>query len=156
MTKLYVRQRFFALLDSFDIVDEEGHALYTVKGEWSMLKKLICYDPSGTEVFTLKQEFSLLPTFSIYRHGNKFMEVKKELTFLKPRYSIEGPDWQIHGEFWGLSYQIVDSDDKIVVEVDKEFLRLNDHYEVRIADDENVWPALAAVLSIDAATETNN
>ena len=54
--KLLFKQRFFSWLDSYDIYDEMGNTVYTVKGELSWGHKLQIYNADGLPVGTIKEE----------------------------------------------------------------------------------------------------
>jgi hypothetical protein len=47
--KLLFKQRFFSWFDSYDIYDEAGNTVYTVKGELSWGHLLRIYDANGNE-----------------------------------------------------------------------------------------------------------
>ena len=65
--KLLFRQRIFSWLDSYDIFDENGETVYTVKGQLSFGHKLFIYDRYNEHVGTIKEEIlTFLPRFSLY------------------------------------------------------------------------------------------
>ena len=65
--KLLFKQRFFSWFDSYDIYDEEGNVVYTVKGQLSWGHCLKIFDKNGTEIGMVKEVvFSFLPKFEIY------------------------------------------------------------------------------------------
>ena len=80
-------------------------------------------------------------------------EIKKEFTFLFPRYTIEGLGWEIDGSFMAHDYQITKRDRKIVT-ISKEWMTWGDSYELDIADPADELVALAVVIAIDCVTET--
>ena len=57
--KLLFKQRFFSWLDSYDIYDEMGNTVYTVKGELSWGHKLQIYNADGYLLVQSKKKFSL-------------------------------------------------------------------------------------------------
>ena len=60
--KLLFKQRLFSWFDSYDIYDEYGNVIYTVKGELSWGHKLCIYDNQGLHIGTIKEEvLTLLP-----------------------------------------------------------------------------------------------
>ena len=65
--RLLFKQRFFSWFDSYDIYDESGNTVYTVKGELAWGHRLRIFDASGSEVGLLQQKVMvLLPKFEMY------------------------------------------------------------------------------------------
>ena len=65
--KLLFKQRLFSWFDSYDIYDEAGNTVYTVKGQLSWGHCLKIYDVNGNEVGTVQEMiFTMLPKFEIY------------------------------------------------------------------------------------------
>lgn len=156
MKKLYIKQKVFAFLDKFNIYNEDQEVEYIVEGDFTLLKRLTCMTPDREKVFQLNGKWAFLPTYEISRNGEPFMMIKKDFTFFKPSYTIEGADWHVEGSFLGYQYNIVDSKGGLVASIDKAFLSWGDFYELCITEEENTWPALAVVLAIDAATQSKN
>ena len=75
--KLLFKQRFFSWLDSYDIYDEMGNTVYTVKGELSWGHKLQIYNADGLPVGTIKEEvFTFLPKFAMYLNDEYIGQIK--------------------------------------------------------------------------------
>ena len=53
LMKLLIKQRIFSWLDSYDIYDEKGETVYTVKGQLSFGHKLFIYNKYGEHIGTL-------------------------------------------------------------------------------------------------------
>lgn len=86
--RMYFKQRFFSLLDRYDIYDEQSNILYTVKSklDWGHLLKV--FDKNGCQVATLREKaVAYLPGFDIYIGGEYIGCIKKEFTILS-RYLI--------------------------------------------------------------------
>ena len=65
--KLLFKQRFFSWLDSYDIYNEAGQTVYTVKGQLSWGHCLKIYDAQGREIGTVKERIlTFLPKFEMY------------------------------------------------------------------------------------------
>ena len=82
-------------------------------------------------------------------------EIKKEFSFLFPRYSIEGLGWEINGRFMAHEYEITCHGCPIV-SISKEWMTWGDSYELNIANPADEIIALAVVLTIDCVTESNS
>ena len=151
---LYIKQHVFTWGDTFSVYDEEGKERYYVKGEvFSFGKKLHLYDPAGNELAYIEQKlFSFLPKYYIQRQGRMIAEIVKEFTFFKQEYCVNGLEWQVHGDFWDHSYEVVDGGDRIA-SVSKEWFTLGDAYEIRLNANVDEVNALAVVLVIDACID---
>ena len=64
--KLLFKQRMFSWFDSYDIYDEAGNTVYTVKGELAWGHCLRIYDAYGQSIGVVKERvLSFLPKFEI-------------------------------------------------------------------------------------------
>lgn len=87
-------------------------------------------------------------------------EIKKAFTFLLPKYTINGLNWEINGSFMAHDYQITQNGNPIV-SIRKEWMTWGDSYELNISDPRDEILALSVVLTIDcvmaaAAAATSN
>ena len=153
--KLYIKEKVFSWGDKFTVKDAYGEDKYIVEGEvFTFGKKLHVYDRAGREVAFIKQEiWSFLPRYYVFCGDRQIAEIKKEFTFLFPRYTIDGLGWEIDGSFMAHDYQITKQGRKIVT-ISKEWMTWGDSYELDIADPADELVALAVVISIDCVTET--
>ena len=155
--KLLFKQRMFSWLCSYDIFDEAGAILYKVKGELSWGHKLQIYDAARNHLGTVKQViFSFLPAFEIYK-GNIYQgRIKKEFTFLKPKFSIEFNGWRVDGDWFEWDYRILGHADTLVATISKKIFNWTDTYEIDVVQPENALDALMMVLAIDAEKCSRN
>ena len=155
--KLYIKQKVFSWGEKFTVKDETGCDRYYVEGEvFTFGRKLHVYDMGGREVAFIKQEvWSFLPRFYVFCGDRQVAEIKKEFTFLFPRYTIEGLGWEIVGSFMAHDYQIT-KNGRNIVSISKEWMTWGDSYELDIADPADEIVALAVVLTIDCVTESNS
>ena len=80
--KMLFKQRLFSWFDSYDIYDESGNTLYTVKGQLSWGHCLKIFGASGEELGTVKERvFTFLPKFELYIGSSYIGCIKKEFTF---------------------------------------------------------------------------
>ena len=105
--KLYIKQKVFSWRDRFTVKDETGADRYFVEGElFSWGKKLHVLDAAGNEAAFIQQKvWSFLPRYDVFALGQHIAQIKKEFTFLRPRYTIEGMNWDVEGDFWAHHYQ---------------------------------------------------
>jgi uncharacterized protein YxjI len=149
--KLYIKQKVFSFNDKFTVKDETGSDRYFVEGEiFTLGKKLHVYDANQTERIFLQQKvWSFLPRFFVFVDGLQVAEIVREFTFLKPKYSILGLNWEVIGNFWAHDYEILNQG-HVVVTIKKEWLTWGDTYVLDILDQRDELNALAIVLAIDA------
>jgi len=155
--KLYIKEKVFSWGDKFTVKDEHGYDKYVVEGEvFTWGKKLHIYDMTGREVAFIKQEvWSFLPRFYVFCGGQQVAEIKKEFTFLFPKYSIEGLGWEIDGSFLAHEYEITQRGRSIVT-ISKEWMTWGDSYELNIANPADEILALAVVITIDCVMESGS
>lgn len=149
--KLLFKQRFFSWFDSYDIFDEAGNTVFTVKGELSWGHLLRIYDANGNELGHIKQKiFTWFPTFEMYL-GDRFIgSIHKEFTFFKPRFTIDCNGWQVEGNWFEWDYEISNSVGQPIATVSKELWNWTDTYTIDVVDSNDALCALMLVLAIDA------
>lgn len=155
--KLLFKQRLFSWFDSYDIYNEAGETVYTVKGQLSWGHCLKIFDTYGNEIGTVKERIlTFLPKFEIYL-GDKYIGcISKELTFLKPKYNIDYNGWHIEGDFFEWDYSILSQDGQNIATVSKQLFNLTDTYIIDVNDSHDALCALMLVLAIDAEKCSRN
>ena len=155
--KLYIKEKVFTWEDQFTVKDEHGNDRYIVEGEvFTWGKKLHVYDMDGNEAAFIKQEiWSFLPTYYVFCGDRQVAEIRKEFSFLFPRYSIEGLGWEIEGRFMAHDYEIT-KNGRPIVTIRKEWMTWGDSYELDITNPADEIVALAVVLTIDCVVEAQN
>jgi len=155
--KLYIKEKVFSWGDKFTVKDDTGRDKYVVEGEvFTWGKKLHVYDMLGREVAFIKQEvWSFLPRYYVFCNGHQVAEIKKEFSFLFPKYSIDGLGWEIDGSFLAHEYEITQAG-RTIVSISKEWMTWGDSYELNILDPAHELIALAVVLTIDCVMEAGS
>ena len=151
--QLYIRQRIFSWTDSYDVCDESGEARYEVRGAlFSLGHQIHVYSrQSGEEIGCIRQKlFAFLPTFEIVIGNHTVGTIRKEFTFLHPRYHVDYRGWNVEGDFLGWDYRVLSGDPEIMT-ISKELLSWSDTYVLRYNNPANEMPGLLLVLAIDAA-----
>ena len=149
--KLLFKQRFFSWFDSYDIYDETGAVLYTVKGQLSWGHCLKIYDAWDREIGTVKERvLTFLPKFEMYLADRYVGCISKELSFFLPKYHIDCNGWHVDGDLFEWDYQIIDSAGRPIANITKELLNWTDTYVIDVYDPQNALCALMLVLAIDA------
>lgn len=150
---LYIRQRIFSWTDSYDVYDESGEARYEVRAEFfSLGHQIHVYDKrTGQEVGSIHEKLlRFLPTFEIVIGGRLQGTVRKELTFLRPRYRVDYRGWAVEGDLLGWDYRVTQGG-RVVMAISKELLSWSDTYVLRYDNPTDEMPGLLLVLAIDAA-----
>ena len=149
--RMLFKQRFFSWFDSYDIWDEAGRTMFTVRGQLSWGHCLKVFDPYDNEVGTVRERIlTLLPQFEIYL-GDTYMGcVRREFSFLRPRYNIDYCGWEVQGDLMEWDYAVTDRLGRHVAQVSKELLHWTDTYSIDVPDPRDALNALMLVLAIDA------
>ncbi len=155
--KLLFKQRFFSWFDSYDIYDENGNTVYTVKGQLSWGHCLKIYDNLGTEIGTVQERIlTFLPKFEIYL-GNDYVGcISKEFSFFTPKFNIDFNGWHVDGDFFEWDYRIIGSLGEKIATVSKELFKWTDTYVIDINDPRDTVCSLMLVLAIDAEKCSRN
>ena len=156
--QLYIKQRIFSWTDSYDVYDETGEARYEVRAEFfSFGHQIHVYDKrTGAEVGSIHEKlFTFLPRFEIVINGRVQGTDSKELSFLRPRYSVDYRGWDIEGDFMGWDYRVMAGNTQIM-SISKELFNWSDTYVLRYTNPANQMPGLLLVIAIDAANCSHN
>lgn len=149
--KLLFKQRLFSWFDSYDIYDEAGNTVYTVKGELSWGHLLRIYDADGCEIGMIKERvFTWLPKFEIYQREQYIGCISKEFTFFKPKFHIDCNGWHVEGDLFEWDYTIKNPSGNSVAAVTKEIWNWTDTYTIDVENPRDALCALMLVLAIDA------
>lgn len=155
--RLLFKQRLFSWFDSYDIYEEGGNPVYTVKGQLSWGHCLKIFDQWGNEIGTVKERIlTFLPKFELYLGDQYVGCVSKEFTLFRPRYQIDCNGWQVEGDFMEWEYEIVNAAGAVAAVVSKQIFNLTDTYVIDVADPQDALCALMLVLAIDAEKCSRN
>lgn len=150
MRKLIFKQRLFSWFDSYDIYDEKGNTLYTVKGQLSWGHCLKIFDAMGNEIGMIQEKvLSFLPKFEIYLGSSYIGCISKEFTFFKPAFNIDYNGWHIEGDWFEWDYRILNYSGNCIASVNKEPFNWTDTYTINVMNDQDALNALLLVLAID-------
>ncbi|MBO5305393.1 MAG: LURP-one-related family protein [Clostridia bacterium] len=149
--KLLFKQRFFSWFDSYDIFDETGNTLFTVKGELAWGHLLRIYDSKGNEVGYIQEKvFTWLPKFEMYIDDHYQGCITKEFSFFKPKFNIDYNGWEVDGDWFEWEYTIQNSAGRAIAAVSKEIWNWTDTYVIDVHDPSDAIYVLMLVLAIDA------
>ncbi len=155
--KLLFKQRLFSWFDSYDIYDEEGNTVFTVKGQLSWGHRLVIFDAWDRELATVQERiFTLMPKFELYQDGYCVGTISREFSLFTPRYDIDFNGWHVEGNFMEWDYTIYAPSGEAVATVSKELWNWTDTYVIDVGDPDDSLCALMLVLAIDAEKCSRN
>lgn len=155
MMTFYIKQQALSILDHFTIKDEAGNDCYIVDGEWAFRKTLSLKDMNESELARIVGKLAWRTTFEIYQDGVLNATVRQEFAFFKTVLSVDGPNWEITGDWLSSDFEIGDMDGGVHARVTRELFTWGDSYRIDIADGEPEILLLAVVIAIDATLEAN-
>lgn len=142
--RLFIKQKVFSIgRDHFSIKDGNGNDVYYAKGKFvSLHSTLTIYNRQNVEVARVeKQIVSLRPCFDIYVHGKKYAKIKKKLSLMRDKFSIELPvSNSLHatGSIWDHNFKI-ERNNQVIARVDKAVIAWGDSYAIDIfVPEENI------------------
>lgn len=155
--RLLFKQRLFSWLDSYDIYDEAGNTMFTVKGQLAWGHRLKIFDAYNNEIGIVQERvLTFLPKFEIYMNNQYMGCITKEFSFLKPRFNIDFNGWHVEGNFFEWDYNIVNDFGQCVAVVSKELFNWTDTYVIDVYNPQDILAALMLVLAIDAEKCSRN
>lgn len=148
-----MKQKIWSIGDQYTIQDAAGSDVFRVRGQvFSMGDKLAFEDMNGQELAFIRQRLlHLRPTYEIYRGGQLFAEVVRELSLFKSRFSVDVPgpnDYEIRGNFLAHEFEFYRSG-RSAARVSKEYFSWSDTYGVETAAGEDDVTILATAVVID-------
>ncbi len=149
--RLLFKQRFFSWLDSYEIYDEAGNTVYSVRGELAWGHQLRIYDANGFEVGLVKERiFTFLPKFEMYLGDRYVGSICRELSLFVPRYNIECNGWQVEGSIFEWDYTVLTTSGARVADISKQLFNFTDTYILDVYNPCDALCVLMLVLAIDA------
>lgn len=150
MKELYIKQKVFSLSGKFTVKDQQENDVYFVEGSFMQIPKTFTVMNAAREEAALitKKTFSFLPKFFVEVNGREIMTIKKELSFLKARYTIDAAGIEVQGNWWDMNFQVYQKGE-VVGQVSKEWFTWGDSYKVQIVKEDMETIMIALVVAID-------
>jgi uncharacterized protein YxjI len=159
MKQLYIKQKVFSLSEKFTVKNQDEKDVYYVEGSFMKVPKTFSIMNQDREEVALitKKVLSFLPTFFVEVNGQEVVTIKKALSFLKAKYSIDAAGIEVEGNWMDMNFQVL-HEGRVVGEVGKEWFSWGDSYRVQILEEELESVILALVIAIDCvkADQANN
>lgn len=150
MKKLYIKQQVFSIGEKFTVMDEDQRPCYFVKGSFMKIPKTFrIEDEKGNEISLItKKVISLLPKFFVEMNGKEAIEISKQLSFFKAKYSISAEDISVDGNWWDMDFEVSQKGRK-VAEINKRWISWGDTYEITILNEALEELIISLVIAID-------
>lgn len=149
--RMYFKERILSILDSYDIYDEDGRTLFTVKGKWGLSHRFAIYDRNNIEVGYIEEKIlTLFPKFYIYANGKQIGMIRRRFTVLRPLYTLDELGWEMTGDIFQWDFTIRDSSNRLVADITKKLLSFSDTYWIDVPNEQNALVALMFILAVDA------
>lgn len=158
MKQLYIKQKVMSLREKFTIKNEEERDVYFVQGSFMKIPKTFSIsNMDGKEVALIKKKpFTLfLPKFYVEVEGQRIMTIKKELTFVKSRYTIDAHGIEVKGNWIDMNFEIIQKG-TVVGQVSKAWFSWGDSYKVDIFDESMETVVISIVVAIDHVKKMDN
>lgn len=158
---LLINQAMYTWRDRFSVYDNHENVKYTVKGEFTSIKRhLHIFDSNGKEIGFVKEKLltvrpaAIMQTdpidFDFKINGKKVATLKSRWAFNKKKYSMNN-GWEIEGNIVGWNYKIL-SDGREIAKITMKPLYWGDTYLITFPEGENELLMLMVVLAMDIDT----
>jgi uncharacterized protein YxjI len=155
MKYVYLKQKVFAIRDTFKVFDEQQTLLYEAKGKILTLNSRRDLFQAGgtTPILTMKQKIlAFAPTYFLFdKNEQQIAKMAQQLlTFFGTKFHFvyQGKKYELSGDFFGFNYMMKD-EQGIVLQIQKKFLSWGDTYQLGIEDSFDQTIAVGIVLMID-------
>ena len=150
MSTLYMKQKVFSVGEKFTVTDEQGDVRYQVKGSVLKIpKEFRLQSVDGKLVAKMKKKIvAFFPTFYVDMANGETIVIKKQFSFLRPKYSISIGDLQVNGDWWDMSFTVTNGK-KQVAKINKKWISWGDSYAIQIRDTRYEDTIVALVVAID-------
>ena len=151
--KYYIDQSFDLPWSNYDVVTEDGGTAFRVEAQASLGHHLDVFDGSGHLVGKLAEKLEIVPTYLAWENGVQCGSIQRKLAFPKPKMVIDYKDWEIGRDFRNLRFDIKDRAKQTIAKIDREKWRMQDHYVMDVAHEEDALTVLLLVLAVSAIRE---
>ena len=145
---LFTSTKVFTLHHRITITDENENTVYTAQTKFpSLHDRTDVYDAQGNHVAHISKKlislherrFVTMADGIAFQLSNELWHIIKDIT------NIEGLDWQIRGNTFGLNFEICDNDGSIIAVIGQKMFSIHDKYCIDIYRPE-CEPYVVAIL----------
>ena len=149
-----VREKFFALGEDNNILDDAGQVAYRVDGKALTLRNFMTvYDPAGTQVAQVHRRLAAFrATFELDIAGVGTAVAKKSFNPFVPSWTVEVPGQEpltLRGNLFQHNFT-VQRGGQMIATVSKAWVAMTNTYGVDINDGEQPVLILSIVLALEA------
>lgn len=157
MQQLYIKQKVFSLNEKFTVKNQQEKDVYYVEGSFMRIPKTFSIKNTNGEEAALitKKTMSLLPKFFVEVNGQEMFVIKKGISFLKARYTIDAAGIEVRGNWWDMNFQVYQHGE-LAGKVNKEWFTWGDSYKVQVLNDNMETSLIALVVAIDCVKADEN
>lgn len=157
--KLYIKQRVFSFIDSYDVYDENANPIFRVKSEFlSFPKQIRVFDLCNNELFRIQKNFTLfLSSYCIYQNDILYADIQQQFKLFSGKVTVESSygHFEIDGSIFDYDYTIK-MDTRILGTVHKVWFSLGDSYELYVDDNTDAAFFTSLVVAIDNCFHDGN
>ncbi|MDD3947381.1 MAG: LURP-one-related family protein [Clostridia bacterium] len=150
MNRYLLQQKFFRIVDHFDVKDDRGRVRFVIKSKFFTIgKKFWINSPDGQEILYVKQRlFRLLPRFDLYQGDNYIGKIKRKLSLFVKRVKATGDfgEYTVKGNVFAWDFKVLDEGGNLVGNISKSVFRIADTYTVDAYTNDPVIMAIAVVM----------
>ncbi len=149
--KLLFKQKLFTWFPVYDVYDENGNVIFTVKRILTFRYNAKIYDKNGAEAGVIREKLTSLfrRHFEIEVFGMSIGCIIRELSIFIPRFTLELKDWKVTGNWLEWNYTISSPRGEVAA-ITKHPFTWGSNYEIEIKDPGDALAALMVVLVADA------
>ncbi|MCQ2482003.1 MAG: LURP-one-related family protein [Clostridia bacterium] len=145
---LFTSTRILSLNHHIDITDASEKVVYrSISKVISLHDKTDIEDADGNKVAHIERKFlSFHERHYVEMADGKKFELSNELLHIyKDVTNIIGLGWNLNGNVWGLNFEILDENNKIIAVISQKMLSIHDKYCIDIYEPE-FTPIVVAIL----------
>lgn len=157
MKSFYLKQKVMSMRGRFNVFDDLQQEVYKIEGSFLQIPKTFTISDMqhNEKALVTKKTFSWLPTFYVEVAGRQIFTIKKEFTFFKAKYSVDGAGIEVNGNLWDMNFDVV-KDGQVIGSVTKEWLTWGDTYQIQVLDEAWEMIVIALVVAIDCVKADQN
>lgn len=151
--KLYLKQRVFTLIDSYDIYDSTQMPVYSVKRRYLEFPPgFDIYTNSGESIFSVRRHYKFfVRSYDILHNGMSVATLDQRFSLFERAFDITtvtGDTFAVEGDYFAWNFTIT-KNGMPYASIKKVLLSWGDSYEIDVYDDRECAFATALVIAID-------
>lgn len=135
MKQFYIKQQLFSVAEKFTVTDSENNVQYYVTGSLFNAQKNFEIRNTADDLVAkiTKRVLAFLPKFIVETHNNETVEIKKDLSLLRPHYTFTPQNISVQGDIFEMNFSILNNKEEIAT-IQKKLFSFGDAYEITILD----------------------